>query len=53
MIEAAQRAGRAEKEIVALVEAHFGRGAARVEQRESRPGVVRRLVGRSGARRAT
>ncbi len=52
MIEAAQREGRTENEIVALVETHFGHGAARVEPSEPRPGIVRRLVGRPAARRA-
>ncbi len=52
MIEAAQREGRTENEIVALVETHFRRGAARVDQRESPPGIVRRLVGGPAARRA-
>ena len=46
MIEAAQRAGRSEREIVAIVERHVGRGTARVEGVEGKVGRLRRLIGR-------
>jgi hypothetical protein len=52
MIEAAQRAGRSEREVVAIVDRYFGDGATSRLEIESDRGFARRLLARASARRA-
>lgn len=51
IVETAQRAGRSEREIVAIVERYFGESRAR-ELAIGEPGLFRRIVGRATARHA-
>jgi hypothetical protein len=52
MVEAAQRSGRSEREITAIVDRHFGEKAARRLAIVEGPGLVRRLILRASSRRA-
>jgi hypothetical protein len=52
MVEAAQRAGRSEREIVAIVDRYFGEGAARDLGIAEEPRLVRRLILRASLKRA-
>jgi hypothetical protein len=52
MIEAAQRAGRSEREIVEIVDRYFGDGAANRLGIVAERGFVRRLIDRAPLRRA-
>jgi hypothetical protein len=52
MVEAAQRSGRSEREITAIVDRHFGEEAARHLGIVEGPGLVRRLLLRASFKRA-
>jgi hypothetical protein len=52
MIETAQREGRPEREIVAIIDQWRGPGDARKLGGAARPSLVRRLIGRAPSRRA-
>ena len=52
MIEAAQRAGRSEREITSIVDRYFGPGASHPLGVVEGRGVVRRLIALAGLKRA-
>jgi hypothetical protein len=52
MVEAAQRAGRSEREIVAIVDRYFGDGATSRLGIVDERGFTRRLLDRASAKRA-
>jgi hypothetical protein len=52
MVEAAQRRGRSEREITAIVDRYFGEGVARHLGIVEEPGFVRRLITRAALKRA-
>jgi len=52
LIEAAQRAGRSEREIVAIVDRYFGEGATSRLGIVSERGFARRLLDRATVKRA-
>lgn len=52
MVEAAQRAGRSEREIVDIVERYFGQEATRRLGIGGEPGLARRLLSRATVKRA-
>jgi hypothetical protein len=52
MVEAAQRAGRSEREITAIVDRYFGEGASRHLGLVEEPSLVRRLITRASLKRA-
>jgi hypothetical protein len=52
MVEAAQRSGRSEREITAIVDRYFGKEAARHLGIVEGPGLVRRLILRASLKRA-
>ena len=53
MIEAAQRAGRSEREITVIIDRYFGEGASRgLGVSGDRDGLVRRLIDRATLKRA-
>lgn len=53
MIEAAQRAGRSEREITTIIDRYFGEGASRdLGVDGARNGRVRRLIDRAVLKRA-
>jgi hypothetical protein len=52
LVEAAQRGGRSEREIVAIVDRYFGDGASSRLGIVSERGFARRLLERAAARRA-
>jgi hypothetical protein len=53
MIEAAQRAGRSEREITDIIDRYFGEGASRgLGVAGERDGLVRRLIDRATLKRA-
>jgi hypothetical protein len=52
MVEAAQRAGRTEREITAIVDRYFGEGAAGQLGIAEGPSFVRRLILRASLKRA-
>ena len=52
MVEAAQRAGRTEREITAIVDRYFGEGASRHLGVGEEPGLMRRLITRANLKRA-
>jgi hypothetical protein len=53
MIEAAQRGGRTEREITAIIDRYFGEGASRrLGVDRERNGLVRRLIDRAALKRA-
>jgi hypothetical protein len=52
MVEAAQRAGRSEREITAIIDRYFGEGASRHLGVVEGPSLVRRLILRASLKRA-
>jgi hypothetical protein len=52
LIEAAQRGGRSEREIITIVDRYFGDGASRYAGLGTERGLVRKLVDRALIRRA-
>jgi hypothetical protein len=53
MVEAAQRAGRSEREITAIIDRYFGEGASTgLGVAVERNGLVRRLIDRGTLKRA-
>jgi hypothetical protein len=52
MVEAAQRAGRSEREITLIIDRYFGEGASRHLGLVEELGLVRRLITRASLKRA-
>ncbi|HEV7641751.1 MAG TPA: hypothetical protein VGO39_12865 [Gaiellaceae bacterium] len=52
MVEAAQRAGRSEREITTIVDRYFGERASRHLGLVEEPSLVRRLITRASLKRA-